>query len=104
MIVSYRERQDRAFCQRRAGQGVLRFRRQAEKRLDRLEAATSLQDLAALPGNALEPLRGDRKGQYSIRINDERTGRSTSRSPTITEEANIWRAGRSILASTWPMS
>jgi proteic killer suppression protein len=47
------------------------FARQAEKRLDRLEAATSLQDLAALPGNALEPLRGDRKGQYSIRINDQ---------------------------------
>ena len=32
------------------------------------------------------------------------TGRSTSRSPTITEEANIWHARRSILASTWPMS
>jgi toxin HigB-1 len=31
----------------------------------------SLQDLAALPGNVLEPLRGDRKGQYSIRINDQ---------------------------------
>jgi proteic killer suppression protein len=39
-------------------------------KLDRLEAATSVEDLAALPGNRLEALKGDRKGQYSIRIND----------------------------------
>lgn len=42
--------------------------RQAQLRLDRLDAATSLQDLAALPGNRLEALKLDRKGQYSIRI------------------------------------
>jgi proteic killer suppression protein len=30
-----------------------------------------LQDLAALPGNRFEALKGDRKGQYSIRINDQ---------------------------------
>ena len=47
------------------------FRRQAERRLDRLEAATSLDDLAAFKGNRLERLRGDRAGQYSIRINDQ---------------------------------
>jgi toxin HigB-1 len=40
-------------------------------RLDRLDAATSLADLAALPGNRLEPLKGDRAGQFSIRINDQ---------------------------------
>jgi proteic killer suppression protein len=33
--------------------------------------ATSLNDLAALPGNRLEALRGDRRGQHSIRINDQ---------------------------------
>jgi proteic killer suppression protein len=33
--------------------------------------ATSLNDLAALPGNRLEALRGDREGQHSIRINDQ---------------------------------
>ena len=33
--------------------------------------ATSIQDLAALPGNRFEALRGDRKGQFSIRINDQ---------------------------------
>jgi len=36
-----------------------------------MEAATSLEDLAALPGNRFEALRGDRKGKYSIRINDQ---------------------------------
>src|SRR5207247_6616379 len=38
---------------------------------NRLESATSLRDLAALPGNRFEALMGDRKGQYSIRINDQ---------------------------------
>ena len=47
------------------------FARQAELRLERLDAATSLKDLAALPGNRLEALKGDRQGQYSIRINDQ---------------------------------
>ena len=46
------------------------FRRQAEKRLRILDAATSLTDLALLNSNRLEPLKGDRKGQHSIRIND----------------------------------
>jgi proteic killer suppression protein len=40
-------------------------------KLDRLEAAVSLRDLSALPGNRFEVLSGDRKGQYSIRINDQ---------------------------------
>jgi proteic killer suppression protein len=40
-------------------------------KLDRLEAAVSLTDLAALPGNRFEALKGDRRGQYSIRINDQ---------------------------------
>jgi len=47
------------------------FRLQAEKRLRILEAATALSDLAALNSNWLEALKGDRKGQYSIRINQQ---------------------------------
>jgi toxin HigB-1 len=47
------------------------FRNQAEKRLRILDAATSLGDLAALNSNRLETLKGNRKGQYSIRINDQ---------------------------------
>ena len=40
-------------------------------RLARLETATTLTDLAALPGNRLEALKVDRAGQFSIRINDQ---------------------------------
>jgi proteic killer suppression protein len=40
-------------------------------KVDRLEAAAVLADLAALPGNRFEALKGDRNGQYSIRINDQ---------------------------------
>ena len=47
------------------------FRHQAENRLFRLETATSLVELGALRGNRLEKLSGDRKGQWSIRINDQ---------------------------------
>ena len=36
-----------------------------------LNAAASLRDLRAVPGNRLEALSGDRKGQHSIRINDQ---------------------------------
>jgi len=46
------------------------FRRQAEKRLRILDAAQSLADLALLNSNRLEALKGDRAGEYSIRIND----------------------------------
>ena len=44
---------------------------QARTRLIRLNAAQSLQDLAVLRGNRLEALKGNRVGQYSIRINDQ---------------------------------
>ena len=43
----------------------------AQTRLARLHAANRLADLAALPGNRLEALSGDRIGQHSIRINDQ---------------------------------
>ena len=44
------------------------IQRTAARKLAQLEAAVSLQDLA-LPGNNLEALKGDRKGQHSVRIN-----------------------------------
>jgi proteic killer suppression protein len=44
---------------------------QARTRLIRLDSATSLEDLRALPGNRLESLTGDRKGQFGIRINHQ---------------------------------
>lgn len=47
------------------------FARQAEKRLRILDAADTLRALQMLPSNRLEALKGDRQGQYSIRINQQ---------------------------------
>lgn len=47
------------------------FERIARRKLLYLHRARSLRDLLAPPGNRLEALRGDRKGQHSIRINDQ---------------------------------
>ena len=69
MIQSYRDKRTKEFAQGKRVKEFEGFRRQAEKRLDILDAATSLPDLQALPSNALEGMKGDRKGQYSIRIN-----------------------------------
>jgi toxin HigB-1 len=43
----------------------------AARKLDMLDAATRLDDLRSPPGNRLEILKGDRKGQWSIRINQQ---------------------------------
>jgi len=45
--------------------------RQASKKLDALDSSAVLDDLRIPPGNRLEALKGDRKGQHSIRINDQ---------------------------------
>ena len=71
MIVSYRNKTTERFASGQHAQGFSGFTRQAEMRLDRLETATNLADLAALPGNQLEALKGGRAGQFSIRINDQ---------------------------------
>jgi proteic killer suppression protein len=43
----------------------------ASRKLDQLDSVQSLDELKVPPGNHLEPLRGDRRGQYSIRINEQ---------------------------------
>lgn len=70
MIVSYRDKRTRSFAM---GQRVKAFdgiARKLSMKLDQLDAATSLRDLD-LPGTRLEAWSGDRKGQYSIRVNDQ---------------------------------
>ena len=52
-------------------QGVFRLRAFGTDEDQPMEAATSVKDLSALPGNRFEALKGERKGQYSIRINDQ---------------------------------
>ncbi len=47
------------------------FRSVALRKLDMIEAAVRVEDLRAPPGNRLEKLKGDRRGRWSIRINDQ---------------------------------
>lgn len=70
MIRSYRDKRTREFAEGKRVRAFAGFERKAEMKLDQLESATSIIDLD-LPGNRLEALKGDRKGQYSVRINDQ---------------------------------
>ena len=90
MIISYRDKRTRLFA---AGERVRAFsgiERAAQMKLDRLETATSLSDLTALPGNRLEALRGNRAGQFSIRINDQ--WRVCFEWPTTSRAPSTWRS------------
>lgn len=49
----------------------INFERVALRKLRQLQVAEKLSDLKVPPGNRLEPLKGKRKGQHSIRINDQ---------------------------------
>lgn len=70
MIVSFRDKRTADFAAGAVVKAFQGFATQAERRLAILNAATSTHDLAALRSNRLELLRGDRKGQFSIRINE----------------------------------
>ena len=69
MIRSFRNRDTRRFFEGHRVVAFHGFADQAARRLVLLDSAETLRDLSALPGNRLEALRGDRAGQYSIRIN-----------------------------------
>jgi len=71
MIVGYRDRRTRDFAAGKYVKAFSAIERSARLKLDRMEAAAVLRDLAVLPGNRFEALAGDRKGQYSIRINNQ---------------------------------
>ena len=70
MIVSYRDKRTREFAEGKRVKAFEGVDRKAGMKLDQLDAATLLRDLE-LPGNRLEGLKGDRKGQYSVRINHQ---------------------------------
>ncbi|OJU34562.1 MAG: plasmid maintenance system killer protein [Rhizobiales bacterium 68-8] len=72
MIRSFRNDAAEAASQRRFLKGVPNdIIKVANRKLTQLHNAQSLDDLRAPPGNRLEALSGDRKGQHSIRINDQ---------------------------------
>ncbi|MDA9982610.1 type II toxin-antitoxin system RelE/ParE family toxin [Gammaproteobacteria bacterium] len=70
-IKAYKDRRTRQFAEGVAIRQFSPFRRQAERRLEVLDAAQDLQALRALRSNRFEALKGDRKGQYSLRINNQ---------------------------------
>jgi toxin HigB-1 len=72
MIRSYRDPRTAAVARGKIFKGFpADLVRRTVRKLTALEYATSLNDLLSPPGNRLEALKGDRKGQHSIRINDQ---------------------------------
>jgi toxin HigB-1 len=70
-IQSFRCRDTDELFRTGANQRFGNIARVAVRKLDYLNAAAVLTDLRAPPGNQLEPLKGNRTGQHSIRINDQ---------------------------------
>jgi proteic killer suppression protein len=70
-LPKYRDRRTERFAAGERVKEFQAFKEQAERRLDILETAVSQRDLTLLPSNHFEALGGDRKGQFSIRINQQ---------------------------------
>jgi proteic killer suppression protein len=71
VIKSFRSPETVQLHARQRVKRFLAFERVAQRKLRQLEIATELRDLRSPPGNHLEALKGDRRGQHSIRINDQ---------------------------------
>lgn len=71
VIRTFAGRDTEALFAGRCPRRWLAIRSQAERKLAMLHAARTLEFLRSPPGNRLEALRGDRKGQHAIRINDQ---------------------------------
>ena len=71
MIRSFKDRDTARLFDDELVAGFRAIERQARRKLLYLHRARTLQDLTVPPGNRLEALRGSRKGQHSIRINDQ---------------------------------
>jgi toxin HigB-1 len=71
MIVSFKCADTEALAQGRRVKRFVNLTAVARRKLRQLEIAGRLSDLRVPPGNRLEPLKGDRAGQHSIRVNDQ---------------------------------
>jgi proteic killer suppression protein len=72
MIKSFRDKEsEKIFDRQLSSKLPQNIQRVARKKLVILDAAIELNDLRIPPGNRLEVLKGERKGQHSIRINDQ---------------------------------
>jgi proteic killer suppression protein len=71
MIESFRDAETEKIFQQQPSKQFRAIEKTVLRKLMHLNQARSLRDLTAIPGNRLEALKGTRKGQYSIRINDQ---------------------------------
>ena len=71
MIASFRDADSEALTRRLRVTRLVGIESVARRKLRQIEIAGRLDDLRVPPGNRLEALKGDRSGQYSIRINDQ---------------------------------
>lgn len=71
MIVSFKDRETKAFYETGKSRIYGAISRTAIRKIIQIDEAIELSDLAVPPGNRLEALKGNRRGQYSIRINDQ---------------------------------
>ena len=72
MIKSFRDKDtERIFNRQRVKRFSLAIQKLAQRKLDLIDGADLIEDLRTPPGNRLEKLSGNRKGQYSIRVNDQ---------------------------------
>ena len=72
MIKSFRDKDAESVFKRKRVRRLSRpVQKVAQRKLDLIEAAEVIEDLRVPPGNRLEKLSRNRKGQYSIRVNDQ---------------------------------
>jgi toxin HigB-1 len=71
VILSFRCAETERLFRRELVRRFKAIERQALRKLDMLDAAPDIRTLSTVPGNRLEGWKGDRKEQYSIRINDQ---------------------------------
>jgi toxin HigB-1 len=71
MIRSFQDDETKRLFQQQPSRRFKSIEKTALRKLIHLNQARSLRDLAAIPGNHLEALKGSRKGQHSIRVNDQ---------------------------------
>jgi proteic killer suppression protein len=71
MIKGFRCKETQAIFENRLPKRFMSIASVAERKLQMLDSATTIADLRSPPGNRLEALKGDRKGGWSIRINDQ---------------------------------
>lgn len=71
MILSFKDKETQLLYEQEKSRKYGQIARVALRKLIQLDEAFAIDDLTVPPGNRLEPLKGDRLGQYSIRINDQ---------------------------------